>query len=329
VDLDGFLQRAASSNGQQEGGRRASRRRREGPPASSRRAGGKRQPARCSRKTQDKFAIASMTKKLLHCLHRCTCTSPYAFVRRVGMHSQVLLSTMHVQIGTLDRCCEHQRTHLLHARYRMFICDRYREIYIYMCAYEYIYIYIYVYVHIYAYVYVYVSMYICMCMCMYMYIYIYVYACMRVYVYMYICICVCIDTSPCAFLQRVGMHSQVLLNTMRVQVCTSDKYCEHQRTHLLHTRYKMCICAICIHEYMNICIYIFVCYIHICVCMYVHVYAYVYGCIYVCMCMCMCMCMCIYKCIYVLTKNTICATAILKFLDGTGPHQKSLFDVMS
>ena len=33
------------------------------------RAGGKRQPARCSRKTQDKFAIASMAKKLVH---RCT-----------------------------------------------------------------------------------------------------------------------------------------------------------------------------------------------------------------------------------------------------------------
>jgi len=30
------------------------------------RAGSKQQPARCSRKTQDKFAIASMAKKLLH-----------------------------------------------------------------------------------------------------------------------------------------------------------------------------------------------------------------------------------------------------------------------
>jgi len=38
------------------------------------------------------------------------------------MHSQALLSTMHVQVCTLDRCCEHQRTHLLHARYRMCIC---------------------------------------------------------------------------------------------------------------------------------------------------------------------------------------------------------------
>jgi len=57
------------------------------------------------------------------------------------MHSQVLLSTIHVQMCTLDRCCEHQRTHLLNARYRLCICNRYREIYIYM----YIFIYMYVY----------------------------------------------------------------------------------------------------------------------------------------------------------------------------------------
>jgi len=59
-----------------------------------RRAGGKQQPAWCSRKTQDKFAIASMAKKLLHrcsgaharvhmhfcgesaCIHRC-CWAPW------------------------------------------------------------------------------------------------------------------------------------------------------------------------------------------------------------------------------------------------------------
>jgi len=55
------------------------------------RAGGKRQPARCSRKTQDKFAIASMAKKLLH---RCICAHARVhmhFLRRVCMHS--------------DRCC--------------------------------------------------------------------------------------------------------------------------------------------------------------------------------------------------------------------------------
>ena len=46
------------------------------------------------------------------------------------MHSHVLLSTMYVQVFTLDRCCEHQCTHLLHARYRMCICNRYGDIYI-------------------------------------------------------------------------------------------------------------------------------------------------------------------------------------------------------
>jgi len=33
-----------------------------------------------------------------------------------------VVSIMHVQVCTLDRCCEHQRTHLLHARYRVCIC---------------------------------------------------------------------------------------------------------------------------------------------------------------------------------------------------------------
>ena len=92
------------------------------------------------------------------------------FLQRVGMYLQVLLRTMHVQVCTLDRCCEHQRTHLLHALYRMCMCDRCRYIYIYMCIG--ICVYIYVYLHVCAYVYLYVSMYVCMCMCMYMYIYI-------------------------------------------------------------------------------------------------------------------------------------------------------------
>jgi len=138
-------------------------------------------------------------------------------------------STMHMQVCTLDRCCEPQRTHLLQARYRMLrlesskrnyyiisftsknksslhscICDRYRDIHIYMCIC--IYICVYVCVHVYAYVYVYVSMYVCVYVYVYIGIYMYVYACKHVYVYMYICIihtytrCVCIYTSPYAFL---------------------------------------------------------------------------------------------------------------------------------
>ena len=60
VDLDGFLERTASGAWFLR---------------DSRRAGGKGQPARCSRKTQDKFAIVSMAKKLLH---RC-----------IGAHARV------------------------------------------------------------------------------------------------------------------------------------------------------------------------------------------------------------------------------------------------
>jgi len=63
VDLDRFLKRTASGDWFHRAGRRA---------------GGKRQPARCSRKTQDKFAIASMAKKLLH-----RCIRAHA---RVHMH---------------------------------------------------------------------------------------------------------------------------------------------------------------------------------------------------------------------------------------------------
>jgi len=57
VDLDGFLERTASGDRLRRAGRKA---------------GGKQQPARCLRKTQDRFAIAFMAKKLLHrytCVH--------------------------------------------------------------------------------------------------------------------------------------------------------------------------------------------------------------------------------------------------------------------
>jgi len=78
------------------------------------RADGKRQHARCSRKTQDKFAIASMAKKLLH---RCICAHARAhmhfFVESVVRISTGVVSTMHVQVCTLDRFCEHQSTHLM------------------------------------------------------------------------------------------------------------------------------------------------------------------------------------------------------------------------
>jgi len=82
------------------------------------------------------------------------------------------------------------------------------------------------------YMYMYMRIYMCMYPCTYVCvlcvcvcIYIYIYACLHVYVYMYIWICVCIYTSPYAFLQRVSMHSQVLLSTMHAQVCTLDRCC--------------------------------------------------------------------------------------------------------
>jgi len=56
-----------------------------------------------------------------------------------------------------------------------------------------------------------------------------------------------------------------LLSTMHVQVCTLDRCCEYQRTHLLHARYKMCICAMYTHVYMKMYMYIYVC-------IHVHIY---------------------------------------------------------
>ena len=113
--------------------------------------------------------------------------SPYAFWQRVRMHSQVSLSTMHVQVCTLDRCCEYQLTHLLHARYKMCICAMYTHVYmhmymcIYMCMHVYIYICMYVYTGIC--IYIYGCVYVCMCMYMCIYIYMYVYVCVYIYVY--------------------------------------------------------------------------------------------------------------------------------------------------
>jgi len=76
------------------------------------RADGKRQLARCSRKTRHKFAIASMAKKFLHCaqarMHRCMCI----FSEEYACIQTGVVSTMHVQVCMLKRCCQHQRTHL-------------------------------------------------------------------------------------------------------------------------------------------------------------------------------------------------------------------------
>ena len=126
-------------------------------------------------------------------------------------------------------------------------------------------------------VYMYPCMYVqCVCVCIC--IHIYVYACMRVYVYMHMCIRVCIYTSPHIFLRIVGMHLQVLLSTMHVQVCKLVRCCEHQRTLLLHARYRMCICAIYIHVFM-----------------------------YICMCRCVCMHVYIFICMYAFTCISVCA----------------------
>jgi len=102
--------------------------------------GQKRQPARCSRKTQDKFAVASMARKLLH---RCTgaCTS-----------------------------CGDIYIHVCICIY----------IYIYVYVHIFAYVYMYIFMHICMcmcmYVYIYLCTHVCMyiCTCVYVYIYVYI-----------------------------------------------------------------------------------------------------------------------------------------------------------
>jgi len=97
VDLDGFLERSASGDWFRQ---------------DSSRAGSKQQPARCSRKTQDKFAILSMVKKFLH---RCIGAHAWVHVhllRRVCMHLD-RCSEHHACAGVYDKqVLWHQRTHL-------------------------------------------------------------------------------------------------------------------------------------------------------------------------------------------------------------------------
>ena len=131
-------------------------------------------------------------------IYICIYTSPYAFLQRVCMHShwQVLLSTMHVQVYTLDRCCEHQHTHLLHARYRMCICAMYIDVYmqkymyIYMCMHVYTYKNVCMYIYIYALAYMYGCVYVRMCM----------YMCEYIYTYVYVCVCMCIHIYICLYI---------------------------------------------------------------------------------------------------------------------------------
>ena len=108
---------------------------------------GKRQPARCSRKTHDKFAIASIAKKLLHC---CT-----------GAHARV------VEIYTYICAYAYIYTYVyMHIYMHMYIyiclC-----IYVCVCVCTYIYIYACMYTHIYVHVYVYIYMYIFESICIF------------------------------------------------------------------------------------------------------------------------------------------------------------------
>jgi len=141
-----------------------------------------------------------MAKKLLHC-----CIGAYArvhmhfgaFLRRVSMHSQEMLSKIHVQVFTLHRCCEHQRTHLLHARYRMCMCAIYIHVNMHICMYIFIrmHVYIYTYVCIYMHMRTCMDVYICVCVC--------ARVCVYICIYMYVCIYISLSLY-CMYVQFVS-----------------------------------------------------------------------------------------------------------------------------
>ena len=102
-------------------------------------------------------------------LHRRACTSAYAFFAE-SMHAFTsVVDTMHVRVCMLDRCCEHQRTHLLHTRYRMYICAMYMHVYVHIC------VCICICMHVYIYIYVYIHIYMLTCIYIYIHKYLYVY----------------------------------------------------------------------------------------------------------------------------------------------------------
>jgi len=194
---------------------------------------------------------------------------------------------------------------LLHALYRMCICDRCRDTYIYMCIG--ICIYIYVYVHECAYVFVYVSMYECMSMCMYIYTYICVcmYACVCVYAYVYMCM----HIYKSIYISAESLHAftGIVEHHACTGVCVRQMLWASISVHICFTLATGCAYALYIYMYLCIyvCVDVYECmYIYLYVCMPLHVYAYMHGCIY--MCMCMCMCKCIYVYVYVCVYIYIC-----------------------
>ena len=94
--------------------------------------------------------------------------------------------------------------------------------------------------------------------------------CFRVHMHAYTYVCgyiyMCIF-----FAVSVTCTLQVLWALVHGQVCMLHRCVLHQRTHLRHTR-----CRLCTYVYMYICVYMHmhVC-IYVCICMHMHIDAYV------------------------------------------------------
>jgi len=85
------------------------------------------------------------------------------------------------------------------------------------------------------------------------------------------------------------MHSQVLLNTMHVQVCTLGR-CIYAYMYVYIYIYAWTYICICMYTYTYICIYVWMyIYVYVYVCVYVYVHIYI----------CVCICIYIYTYIYI------------------------------
>jgi len=119
-------------------GQRASRR--DAGSTKGQEGGRKRTPARCSRKTQDKFAIASMAKKLLHC-----CTGAHVQVAKICIY---ICAYAYIYTYMYMYMYMHMYIYIYHPCIYVCVCVC-MYIYVYVCMYTYIYVHVYVYIYVY------------------------------------------------------------------------------------------------------------------------------------------------------------------------------------
>jgi hypothetical protein len=130
-----------------------------------------------------------------------------------------------------------------------------RHSYAYVCIHTYKYIHLYVYVYIYIiYIHMYIYIYIYINMCIYTHIFIYSY----IHIYIHICL-------PCILWQQAEIRS--------ASGCAHNRKGWSLRKYDTHTVYINSHTYICMHKYIDACIWIYrYIYIYICIVSYIYIY---------------------------------------------------------